>query len=293
MISKQFTYDLHVYQVFFSAEMSVCCGLTGEIVTDRARISIMQTQRIRWVDHFSWPWMVAIGNEQQAEDLVPRNMMAALDADDAIYIPRLHGVYVFQTVDGEHIVWYAQANMVAFGGKLYHVVFQEGNLLAAYAWLVQKKVKDARFVLVMDTDLRWQFRNGKVLRIRGSAVNRDSGEFKDTGTAYVNCIQMVPPVQWWQAPATYFDDLWREYAAHDRITCRLLKLQNAVKKWSHKKKAERLDCFRNIGWFSVLNDDLFKKITDMAFKSASHHCVQIELGLGSRRPCPRFQIHLI
>jgi hypothetical protein len=269
--------------------MSVTCGLTGERVTDPARIAIMRTRRIRWADHFSWPWMVAMGNENQAEDLVPRNMMADLDADDAIYIPGLHGVYVFHTVDGMHLTWYARANMVAFNGKLYHVVYQHGNLLAAYTWLARQRVADACFVTVLDTDLRCRLQNGNVLRISGSTVYRYSGELKDD-LACVNCIRMVPPVQWWQAPSTFFDDLGKVYAPQDRITRPFLNLQRTIRRWSNKKREERLHVFRSVGLFALLNDDLFMKITDMAFRSTSSRCVQIELGLGSRRLLPEVQV---
>ena len=269
--------------------MSVICGLTGELVTDPVRIAIMRTQRIRWADHFSWPWMVAMGNERQADELVPRNMMAGLDVDDAIHIPGLHGVYVFQTMDGMHLTWYAQADMVAFDGKLYHVVYQHGNLLAAYTWLVRQKATDARFVLATDTDLGCRLQKKKVLRIMGSTVDRYSGQLKNSPSC-VLCIQMAPPVHWWQAPLTFFDDLGTTYAPHDRITGPLVKLQRTIKRWGDRKRTERLNAFRTVGWFAVLNDDLFKKITDMAFKSASLDCVGIELGLGSHGFCPEVQI---
>ena len=73
--------------------MSVRCGLTGETVTDPARIAIMRTQWIRWIDHFSWPWMVAMGNDNQAEDLVQRNAMGVLDEDTSPYLVRLISVF--------------------------------------------------------------------------------------------------------------------------------------------------------------------------------------------------------
>ncbi len=252
-------------------------GLNGEIITNPERLA---PRWIRWADHFSWPWMVAMGFDGQADDLIPRNTFAQLDADDTIYISGLRGVFVFEG-EATSFVWYAQANMVALDGKLYHVVFQDGNLLAAYAWLVRRRT-DAEVVVVSKTNLTWRFKHNGVLQIRGSTIDRYTGEIRRQHRAScVNCIQMVPPVQWWQAPATYFDDLGRVYAPHDHITHRLLKLQKTTRRWSQAKKSNRLNGLRNVGWFAVLSDDLYERIVALAFKSACSLPVRIQLELGA------------
>ena len=254
-------------------------GLTGEIIADPSRLT---PPWIRWVDHFSWPWMVAMGFEGQADDLIPRNTLAPLDEDDAIYIPGLRGVFIFEN-EKDKFVWYAQANMVALDGKLYHVVFQEGNLLAAYAWLMRRQKVDAAVMLIAKTNLTWHFPHNNVLQIRGSTIDRYTGEMRPQHrAAYVNCIQMIPPVQWWQAPKTYFDDLWKVYAPQDHVTHRLLKLQTTMKKWSQRKKTDRLNKLRNVGWLSVLNDDLYERVMELAFRSTSLRPIRTQLELETR-----------
>jgi hypothetical protein len=260
--------------------MSVRCGLTGETVTDPARVAIMRTQRIRWIDHFSWPWMVAMGNENQAEDLVPRNAMGVLDEDDLIYIPKLNGIYVFE--NEERVTWYAQANMVSFRGKLYHVIAQHHNLLAAYAWLINQKVKDAQFLSVSGSDLECRLINGNLLKIYGSVIDRYSGRIQEFGRATITCIQMIPPVQWWQAPCTYGADVRNIYAPHDKVTTSLLKLQRAIKTWCRRRKAHWHNTLRRLGWFSILNDDLFELIIQQAFKAAPLRCIRLRLELPLR-----------
>ena len=189
-------------------------------------------------------------------------------------------MYVFQ--GSELVTWYAQSNLIAFRGKLYHVVYEQNNLLASYAWLIDQKIKDARYALVIDSDLRCYLHNGNMLKIHGSTVDRYIGSIRAVGNSHVICIQMIPPNTWWQSPTTYWTDLKTLYAPQDQITGKLLKIQRILKERSKLIKTRRYNTLRNLGWFAVLNDDLFQLIMQKTLKEVSHRWVRLRLELPPR-----------
>jgi hypothetical protein len=98
--------------------------------------------------------MIANGFAHQADDLIPRNTWSdRLDGDNAMYIPGLHGIYIFENNLGERIHWYAQAHMISFQNKLYYVASHRANMIECYTWIV-KQTSSSNHIYIVNTDLQ-------------------------------------------------------------------------------------------------------------------------------------------
>jgi hypothetical protein len=240
---------------------------------------------IPWKEHFMWPWMVMNGFAHQADEMIPRNALARPDTDDLVYIPNLHGIYIFQNMSGNRFCWYAQAEMVSFNNKLYHVVNQHQNLLYGYAWMA-KKTSSNNYMLITNLDLTFELNENGYLRINGYQIDRYSGKihryfFRGFKAASVSCVQMIPALPWW-LDMSYSDKIKDIYAKQDQITSKLVFLQKVLKIYAHKKIARRtllIKTIKSIAGFSALPDDVSLKIFQMAWPQITNipRCVQLEL----------------
>jgi hypothetical protein len=241
----------------------------------------MPPPMIPWHKHFSWPWMVANGCEHQADEMIPQNSWSErLDGSDALYIPGLHGIYIFENKFGERFCWYAQAHMIAFQNKLYYVASHRSNMIECYTWYA-KQISCSNHLLVVNTDFQLVLNEYGHLLIRGSEFDRYSGRIRRIGIGgAAHCIRCIPDVPWW-LDNEFNHKIRTTYATRDQVMPELIALQRKIKQWAchniSKRKKERHAKYRH-GWLKLLPDDVFELIVQRLIEVANtHHCVRVML----------------
>ena len=211
-----------------------------------------------------------------------------------MYIQGLHGIYTFDNKKGERIHWYAQADMIAFNHKLYHVIRHRANMMECYTWLA-KQATTSNHILVMNTDFEIIINEYGHLGVQGSRFDRYSGKIDVLGIGgFAHCIQCVPVTPWWLDPQ-YNKKINTIYANKDRVMPKLVKLQSALKKWAYinscQRRNERVNQYCH-GWLRLLPDDVLELIVQMVIRvTSTPRCVELKLVLPETLPESSFSTH--
>jgi hypothetical protein len=174
-------------------------------------------------EHQLWPYFQEWGFT--ADQLVPADLALPTELSKA------HGdVHVFETLQGETIVFYRTSYMVAVRGVLYCVYFEQNNPFG------EQRQWTSHAVI-----------NG-ILTIKGPNAQ------------YVKGIRLRPSVPWYTRE---FCEKVRIQSRRDLINGKIVQIQKWARKGLMKKKELMVWTMRHHGWFALLCDDVFIAIVEL------------------------------
>lgn len=195
-------------------------------------------------DHPFWPLLLHAGFASSADNPVPRKWGLPIKPPDA------HDVYVFETTQGKTITWYCRSDLLVVDGALYFVYY-DYELLSKYSSSLASSQR-AEYLLVKNTPLTASILPNGVLRIQGQGIYS------------AKCLRMRPMVPWYTVG--FQEDLERIYSKQDQFTEKIHVLQRWARKSIKHHKRDVLLALRNVGWFGLLDDDVFNIIINEALK---------------------------
>ena len=221
---------------------------------------------IRACEHIAWSFWKKIGIKP--DEPVHKRFSLPLGAEDFVYTPNTHHVYIFETKEEKKtVIWYRWSGLVAVNGELYSLI-DNTNLFESYAWLVHDECK-AEYILVKETPMEVFQREtqGKVNFI-GANIDRDTG-MVITSEYHTKCFTIAvkkraTTVPWYKLNT---DELMKP-PIRERLNSSVI----CVQRWMRRMLQNKIPAMQQIkhrGIFKTLPEDVFAII-----EYHYHRCLQ-------------------